>query len=118
MANPPDNDCLFCKIVAGEIACTKVHETDSTLAFEDIHPTAPVHVVLVPKRHVAQIDDCDSSDASMLSDLMLAVAEVARFKGVTESGYRVTINNGKQGGQEVMHLHAHVLGGRQMGSKG
>ena len=112
------SDCIFCKIIAGEIPCTKVYETDTVLAFEDINPVAPVHVLVVPKRCIAQADEFNPADSELLGDIMLAAAEAARIKGVTESGYRLTANNGRQGGQEVLHLHMHVLGGRQMGRMG
>ena len=108
------SDCIFCKIIAGEIPCTKVYESDTVLAFEDINPIAPVHVLVVPKRHVVQADECTEADRGMLGDMMLAAGEVARIKGVSETGYRLTANNGRQGGQEVLHLHMHVLGGRRM----
>ena len=108
------SDCIFCKIIAGEIPCTKVYESDTVLAFEDINPLAPVHVLVVPKRHVVQADQCTESDREMLGDMMLAAGEVARIKRVSETGYRLTANNGRQGGQEVLHLHMHVLGGRRM----
>lgn len=112
------SDCIFCKIIAGEIPCTKVYETDTVLAFEDINPVAPAHVLVVPKRCIAQADEFNPADRELLGDIMLVAAEVARIKGVTESGYRLTANNGPQGGQEVHHLHLHVLGGRQMGRMG
>ena len=108
------SDCIFCKIIAGEIPCTKVYESDTVLAFEDINPIAPVHVLVVPKRHVVQADECDAADRGMLGDMMLAAGEVARIKGITETGYRLVANNGREGGQEVLHLHMHVLGGRRM----
>lgn len=112
------SDCIFCKIVAGEIPCTKVYESDSVLAFEDINPIAPVHVLVIPKRHVVQADECTEADRELLGDLMLAAGEVARIKGITESGYRLVVNNGREGGQVVHHMHLHVLGGRQMRGMG
>ena len=108
------SNCIFCKIIAGELPCNKVCETDTVLAFEDINPIAPVHVLVVPKKHIVQLDDCEPEDVQMMGDLMLVAGEVAKIKGVAESGYRVTMNNGREGGQEVFHLHAHVLGGRRM----
>ena len=106
--------CIFCKIIAGELQCTKVYENDLVLAFEDINPIAPVHVLVVPKKHIVQLDECNADDMRMMGAVMLAAGEVAKIKGVAESGYRVTTNNGPDGGQEVLHLHAHVLGGRRM----
>ena len=108
------SDCIFCKIIAGDIPCTKVYESDTVLAFEDINPIAPVHVLVVPKRHVVQADEFTEADRGMLGDMMLAAGEVARIKGITETGYRLVANNGNEGGQEVLHLHMHVLGGRRM----
>lgn len=112
------SDCIFCKIVAGEIPCTKVYESDTVLAFEDINPIAPVHVLVIPKRHVVQADECTEADRELLGDMMLAAGEVARIKGITESGYRLVVNNGQEGGQVVHHMHLHVLGGRQMRGMG
>ena len=112
------SDCIFCKIIAGDVPCNKVCETDTVLAFDDINPQAPVHVLVIPKKHIVQLDECNAEDAQMMGDLMLVAGEVARIKGVTESGYRVSMNNGRDGGQEVFHLHAHVLGGRRMRGMG
>lgn len=105
-------DCIFCKIVAGEIPCDKVMETDSVLAFRDINPQAPTHVLVIPKKHVPGVPDATEDDD--LGGLLLACKEVARLEGVDRTGYRLVINSGQQGGQTVNHLHVHVLGGRQM----
>jgi histidine triad (HIT) family protein len=105
-------DCIFCKIIAGEIPSGKVYENDSVYAFNDIHPISPVHVLVVPKKHVKNVNDIDSDSGQMLSDLFVAVKEIAAMKGLKERGYRVIINNGKAAGQEVFHLHLHLLGGR------
>lgn len=107
-------DCVFCKIVAGEIPCTKVYEDEAVLAFEDIQPMAPVHVVLVPKRHMATIMDMEEADRNLPAELFAALREVARIKGIDESGFRTVINSNRDGGQIIFHLHVHVLGGRKL----
>src|SRR5271157_1534695 len=104
--------CLFCDIISGKIPSTKVYENDKVLAFEDISPQAPVHVLIVPKTHVEKIDDLNERNSAIMADLFLAVKEVARIKETEQRGYRVIINNGKAGGQIVWHLHVHVMGGR------
>jgi histidine triad (HIT) family protein len=107
------SDCLFCKIAAGEIAAQKVHEDEDVVAFRDIRPQAPVHVLVVPRKHVASLDAAADADAGLLGRLLLAVRRVARDLGVAD-GYRVVTNNGGRAGQSVFHLHFHVLGGRTM----
>jgi len=104
--------CLFCNIIAGQTPSTKVYENDSVFAFEDINPQAPVHVLVIHKKHVERIEALDTGNASIMSDLFLAVKEIARLKGLAEKGYRVIINNGTAGGQVIWHLHVHVMGGR------
>jgi len=105
-------DCLFCKMVAGEIQPAVVYETDRILAFRDIHPRAPTHVLIIPKQHIATLDDLD--DPALAGELLLTVRLVAQQLGVAENGYRTVINCRGDGGQEVFHLHAHLLGGRSM----
>jgi histidine triad (HIT) family protein len=107
----PD-DCLFCKIVSGTIPSTKVAEDQYCLAFRDINPQAPVHIVIVPKEHVASLDA--ARDQVMLGRLSAFAAEVARKEGIAAKGYRVVVNTNFDGGQTVFHLHLHLLGGRQM----
>jgi histidine triad (HIT) family protein len=107
-------ETIFSKIIKGEIPADKVYETDSVLAFKDIHPRAPVHVLIIPKEPIAKIGDATADDAQMLGELMLATVEVAKIMGVAETGYRLVINNGQEGGQEVYHLHIHLLGGKQL----
>jgi histidine triad (HIT) family protein len=108
-------DCLFCKIVAGGIPADKVYEDDQVLAFRDIQPQAPVHVVIIPKRHIATLNDLTPADAGLIGSLYLAVRQVALDLGVAESGYRTLINCNRDGGQYVMHVHMHLLAGREMG---
>lgn len=107
-------DCVFCKIVRGEIPCAKVYEDEKVLAFDDIHPMAPVHVVLIPKNHIATLLHVDVQSGGLMEALIKAAQEVARKKGVAEKGFRVVINCNAQGGQVVFHLHMHLLGGRQL----
>ncbi len=109
----PDN-CIFCKIVAGVIPSTQIYEDDVVYAFEDIHPQAPVHVLAVPRRHFDQLHTSSIDDIDMLGRVMMAAGEVAKIKGIADTGYRVTINQGADGGQEVYHLHAHIMGGRRL----
>jgi histidine triad (HIT) family protein len=106
------NDCLFCKIVRGEISATKVAESAECLAFRDIQPAAEVHVLVIPKTHYSSMNDV--TDAGVVGAMSLLAKEVAAAEGVDASGYRLVINTGKQGGQSVDHVHIHVLGGRQM----
>lgn len=103
--------CLFCNIIAGQIPSKKVYENDSVYAFEDINPQAPVHVLVIHKKHIDRIETLDAGNASIMADLFLAVKEIARITGLSEKGYRVIINNGTAGGQVIWHLHVHVLGG-------
>jgi histidine triad (HIT) family protein len=103
---------LFCKIVSGDVPATAVRETDRTLAFRDINPQAPTHVLVVPKKHHPTAADLASSDADLLAELMRETHEVAVAEGVAETGYRVVFNTGPGAGQTVFHVHAHVLGGR------
>jgi histidine triad (HIT) family protein len=107
-------DCLFCKIVRGEIPCTKVYEDDKVLAFDDIHPMAPVHVIVIPKEHLSTLLDIDSQNITVAGDLIWAAQKIARIKGVAEKGFRTVINCNDEGGQVVFHLHMHVLGGRKL----
>jgi histidine triad (HIT) family protein len=107
-------DCLFCKIVAGEIPSTVVHETDRTFAFRDINPQAPTHVVVVPREHHPNAFALAEADPELAGALIAAAGEVARSEGVDEWGYRMVFNTGSQAGQTVFHVHVHVLGGRPM----
>jgi histidine triad (HIT) family protein len=106
------NDCLFCKMVAGAIKPAVVYEDDFILAFRDINPQAPTHVLIIPKRHIATLDDLD--DPSLAGKLLLAAQWIARREGIDGNGYRTVINCRGDGGQEIAHLHLHLLGGRRM----
>ena len=110
-------DCLFCRIVAGEVPADVVAETDRTLAFRDVAPQAPTHVLVVPRDHHADVAACAEADPGLLGELLVAAAGVARAEGLT-GGYRLLTNTGPDAGQTVHHLHVHVLGGRPLGSLG
>ncbi len=107
-------DCLFCKIAAGEIPCNKVYEDDDFLAFHDIHPKAPTHVLVIPKHHLPSLNDAEDQDVALLGLLMNATRKVAKKLGVDNPGYRVIINVGEGGGQEIFHIHVHILGGKKL----
>lgn len=107
------SDCLFCKIVAGEIPCRKVYEDDDVLAFHDIHPAAPVHFLVIPKLHVDSLVECDSAHQMLLGKLLLLAPKLAKEQGLND-GFKTIINTGKGGGQLVFHLHAHVIGGGKL----
>jgi histidine triad (HIT) family protein len=108
------SDCLFCRIVRGEIPAKIVQEWDEVVAFRDINPQAPVHVLLIPKRHIANLDELKPAEAPLVAKLMLAAAELARNEGIAADGYRLVMNCNAAGGQTVFHLHAHLLGGRNL----
>ena len=108
------SDCIFCKIIKGEIPCTKVYEDDAVLAFDDIHPMAPVHVVIIPKKHIATLMDVDASHSDVVGRLIAAAQNVARMKKIAAGGFRAVINCNADGGQVVFHLHLHLLGGRKL----
>ena len=112
-----DPNCLFCKIAAGQIPAKKVYEDDDMVAFHDIHPWAPVHVLIVPKKHIAGMVDVTLEDAPLLGRMMAVSPRLMRDLGVT-NGYRHVINTGADGRQEVMHLHLHVMGGPRPWAKG
>ena len=104
------DNCIFCKIVRGDIPCKKVYEDAEVLAFHDINPVAPVHFILVPKRHIISLLEAEETHTTLLGKMLLLAAKLAREQGL-ENGFRTVINNGKGGGQEVFHLHIHVIGG-------
>ena len=106
-------DCLFCKIVNGDIPAKKVHEDEHVLAFEDIHPHAPTHVLIIPKKHIRGLKEASAEDAELVGRLHLAAAAIARQRGI-EDGYRTVLNVGPKSGQSVFHMHVHLLGGRDL----
>jgi len=106
------SECIFCRIVRGEIPCRKVFEDDELLAFHDIAPQAPVHFLIIPKQHIESLYDASDAHQAMLGRLMVKAGELARAQGLSD-GFRFIINNGRVGGQEVPHLHIHIIGGPQ-----
>ncbi len=109
------SDCIFCKIADGEIPATVVFEDDELLAFEDVNPRAPVHVLIIPKEHLSTMNDPGPEHETLLGRMMLLASRIAKERGVSEGGYRVLVNCNADGGQEVFHLHMHVIGGRRLG---
>jgi histidine triad (HIT) family protein len=109
------SDCIFCKIIKGEIPSKKIYEDDEFLAFHDITPQAPVHFLIIPKRHIPSIMEAAPSDAGLLGRLLFKARELAAAQGCADQGARFVINSGPQGGQTVDHLHCHILGGRALG---
>ena len=107
-------DCLFCKIIDGEIPSTKVYEDDVCYAFRDINPVAPTHILVIPKKHIDGLDACDEGDKEILSHILSVIKLIAREEKLT-GGYRVISNVGEDGGQSVCHLHFHLIGGKKLG---
>jgi histidine triad (HIT) family protein len=108
-------DCIFCRIARGEIAAEVVHDEDDVLAFEDINSKAPVHVLVIPRQHVANLEEIGALPDTVVKRLFEVAIAIAEKRGVAEGGYAVMINNGRDAGQEVFHLHLHVMGGRRLG---
>ena len=111
------SDCIFCKIINKEIPSELVFEDEQVVAFKDINPVAPVHLLVIPKRHMESLQSASPEDESLLGHILLIARQLAREFGVSESGYRVVTNIGEDGGQVVKHLHFHVLGGKTLGTK-
>lgn len=111
------DDCIFCKIVKGEIPSEKVYEDDKVLAFKDINPAAPIHVLVIPKEHVQDVLGIKPENKEMISDIFFAINKIAKQLGIEKDGFRIINNCGKDAGQEVMHLHFHLLAGGKMGPK-
>ena len=109
------SDCLFCKIINGDIPCDKVYEDDKVLAFNDIDPQAPVHFLVIPKTHIKSANEITAENSSIISRIFEVISKIAKEKGIDKDGYRVVNNCGEHGGQTVGHLHFHVLAGRNIG---
>ncbi|BBI34738.1 histidine triad nucleotide-binding protein [Cohnella abietis] len=107
-------DCIFCKIVQGTIPSRKVYEDDLVVAFHDIQPQAPVHLLVIPKKHIASMNECEAEDRSVLGHALLVAQQVAREAGLAENGYRIINNCGSDAGQTVFHLHFNILGGEKL----
>ena len=110
-------DCLFCKIIKGEIPSTKVYEDDEILAFRDIHPVAPVHILVIPKKHISILTDLKQEDEAVVGKIYSVINKIAKQENIFEKGFRVIVNCGEDGGQEVKHLHFHLIGGKKLGTK-
>ena len=106
-------DCLFCKIINGEIPSEKVYEDDEILAFKDIHPKAPIHILVIPKKHISSAMEIEEQDEALIGKMFTVIKKLAKEFGL-ENGYRIVNNCGSDGGQEVMHLHFHLLGGKKL----
>ncbi|MBC8357329.1 MAG: histidine triad nucleotide-binding protein [Candidatus Aminicenantes bacterium] len=107
-------NCLFCKIIHGEIPAKKVFEDEKIIAFDDINPQAPIHILIIPKEHFASLNEIPEEKKDVLSHVLLKARQIAREKGVAKSGYRIVLNTARDSGQEVFHIHFHLLGGRKM----
>lgn len=108
------SDCVFCKIIAGEIPSTQVYQDELVTAFRDINPVSPIHILIIPNQHIASVNDLTSEDEPLMGHLFVVAKQIAKQEGVAESGYRLIINTGSDGGQEVFHIHLHLLGGQRM----
>ena len=108
------NECLFCKMVSGVIPCDKVHENENVLAFRDIDPKAPTHILIIPKKHITTLNEINKSDQDLLGELLLTAKKIAKDEEIDTSGYRTVFNCNSDGGQTVFHIHMHLLGGRPM----
>ena len=108
------NECLFCKMVSGVIPCDKVHENENVLAFRDIDPKAPTHILIIPKKHITTLNEINENDQDLLGELLLTAKKIAKDEGIDASGYRTVFNCNADGGQTVFHIHMHLLGGRLM----
>ena len=110
-------DCVFCKIIKGEIPSSKVYEDEEILAFNDINPAAPIHILVIPKKHIASLANMQKEDEILIGKIYGVINKIAREQGFKDDGYRVIVNCGKNAGQEVMHLHFHILAGAKFGDK-
>ncbi len=110
-------DCVFCKIINREIPSTIVYEDEKVIAFNDVNPAAPIHILVVPKKHIETLLDVTSEDNELISYIYQVINKIAKEQGFDKQGFRVIVNCGKDSGQEVMHIHFHVLGGKKLGDK-
>ncbi len=109
------NDCLFCKIAAGDIPSQTVFENEHIIAFRDVAPQAPTHILIIPRKHIATINDMTADDRMLVGEMVAVAKEIARAEGLSDNGYRLVFNCNKDAGQAVFHIHLHLLGGRKMG---
>lgn len=110
-------ECLFCKIIRKEIPADIVYEDEEILAFKDIQPAAPIHILVIPKKHIESINEIKEEDEALIGKIYTKIKQIAQMQGVKDTGYRVIVNCGKDAGQEVMHLHYHLLAGKKLGEK-
>ena len=110
-------DCIFCKIIKGEIPSKKVYEDEEFLAFHDVNPAAPIHILVIPKKHISKLTELTVNDEQMIGKVYTIINKIAKQEGFKEQGYRVIVNCGKDAGQEVMHIHFHILAGKKLGDK-
>jgi len=110
-------NCVFCKIIKGEIPSEKVYEDEEILAFKDINPAAPIHILVIPKKHIEKLTDLEVEDEVLIGKIYTTINKIAKEQGFKEQGFRVIANCGKDAGQEVMHIHFHILGGKVLGDK-
>ena len=108
------SDCLFCKIVEGEIPCDKIFENDQVIAFRDLNPQAPTHILVIPRKHISTVNELTADDKNIVGEMVLAAQAVAKQEGIEESGYRLVMNCNEGAGQTVFHIHLHIMGGRRM----
>ncbi|TLU88542.1 MAG: histidine triad nucleotide-binding protein [Chlorobium sp.] len=113
--SPHDSNCLFCRIVKGEIPAAEVYRNDHVMAFRDITPVAPDHVLIIPLKHISSLNDLSPEDEAIAGHILLAAGKVAEILGIRESGYRLVFNNGRDALQSVFHIHGHLIGGKTMG---
>ena len=111
------NDCIFCKIIKKEIPSSIVYEDNEILAFRDINPVAPVHILVIPKKHISSVIDLKEEDELLIGKIYTVINKIAKQESIDEKGFRVIVNCGEDGGQEVKHLHFHILGGKKLGTK-
>ncbi len=111
------DDCIFCKIITGKIPSSIIHRDDRVVAFKDIQPMAPVHILIIPVEHITSLTDITEKGAGLIGHLVVVANKIARGQNIAEKGYRVVINAGKEGGQVVQHLHMHLLGGRELSGR-
>ena len=111
------NDCIFCKIIKKEIPSSVVYEDNEILAFKDINPVAPIHILVIPKKHIESLVDLKQEDELLIGKIYTVINKIAKQEGIEKNGFRVVVNCGEDGGQEVKHLHFHILGGRKLGVK-
>lgn len=108
------SDCLFCKIIDGGIPCDRVYENEHVIAFRDLNPQAPTHVLVIPRKHISTVNDLTADDKNIVGEMVLAAQQVAKQEDIDESGYRMVMNCNEGAGQTVFHIHLHILGGRTM----